>query len=386
MTSYKEYKQFLIDIFGVEGITLEESDFIENNIVGAIRHHNQAGKNFRFFTKNFKSRLTRLKTQFERNDEVLNDIIIKAQNIAKKKWFGEYSELVVYDFFSSFFDLETELTIEKERTYASILPGRVASSFDGKISKNDFEQIFEVKSLTDVSKAMIDNIIKAAKSRNEKVWEITAGYNQDIEYSTIEDNFSTLLEELNETIQNNEAMYSPVGFNLTFRIYYQPKRVLTTESTYSTLHHAQSLKYFVLNHFDQLFIKEKNLLIYVVHPWFNLLNTNDFLGKKEFIEHFAQGCFEDLTKSDQKIKEVFPKWNNVDLEIKEVAQRISGILFLFDNNVVQHATFSNDNELSVIEAFLFVNNNANQQCAFNDSDRAVLKEFESLRNLKIYGC
>ena len=301
-------------------------------------------------------------------------------------WFGEYSELVVYDFFSSYFDLETELTIEKERTYASILPGRVESSFDGKISKNEFNQVFEVKSLTDVSRAMIDNIIKAAKSRNTGVWEITAGYNQDIEYSKIEENFATILNGLNQTIRGNGSMYSPEGYNLTFLIYYQPKRVLTSESTYSTLDHAQALKYYVLNHFDQLFINEKNLLIYVVHPWFNLINTNDFLGKQEFIEHFSQSCFEDLTNSEEKIKDVFPKWNNVKLEIKEVAQRISGILFLFDNNVVPHSTYSATDEFSEIEAFLFTNDNAITQCKFSEADLEILKEFKTQRNLKINGC
>ncbi|MEZ4939211.1 MAG: hypothetical protein R2799_16620, partial [Crocinitomicaceae bacterium] len=234
--------------------------------------------------------------------------------------------------------------------------------------------------------ALIDNIIKAAKSRNDHVWEITAGYNQDIEYNKIEENFATILGGLNDTIQSNGSMYSPEGYDLSFRIYYEPKKVLTSESTYSTLDHAQALKYYVLNHFDQLFIKEKNLLIYVNHPWFNLIKTNDFLGKQEFIEHFSQNCFEDLTNSEKKIKEVFPKWNNVELEIKEVAQRISGILFLFDNNVVPHSTFSATDELSVLEAFLFTNTNAITDCKFSKEDLELLEDFKTQRNLKINGC
>ncbi|MEZ4805806.1 MAG: hypothetical protein R2852_10060 [Bacteroidia bacterium] len=65
MKSYNDYKQFLIEIFGEDKITLTEEEFIENNIVGAIRHYNQSGKNFAFFTERFKKRLTRLKYTFE---------------------------------------------------------------------------------------------------------------------------------------------------------------------------------------------------------------------------------------------------------------------------------------------------------------------------------
>jgi hypothetical protein len=226
MSSYNYYKKFLNDIFGEGQIELEEATFIENNISGAIRHYDLTGKDFNFFVTNFKKRLIRLNEQYQGNEKVIKDIIIKSKNIAKKKWFGEYSELVAYDFFSSFFALETEISVEKGRTYAAILPGRTASSFDGKINKGEFQLIFEVKSLTDVSKALIDNIIKAAKARNNKALEITVIYNQDIEYTLIEDNFKVILNGLNQEINNGKKSYSPEGMNLTFEIHYHVSRGL----------------------------------------------------------------------------------------------------------------------------------------------------------------
>jgi hypothetical protein len=385
MKYYNDYKDFLVEIFGEDKISFQEEDFIDNNIVGAIGYYNKE-KEYDFFFTNFKKRLQKLRDVFKDRESVLNDIILKAENIGKKKWFGEYSELVAYDFFSDFFVLETEIMVDKEKTYASILPNRQASSFDGKINKDNFELIFEVKCLTDIANELLQNIIKITKSRNSSISNITVDYDLAIDYKLIENNFGDILNKLNEAITKNQNSMSYENWDLRFRIHYQAKRIISSERHYLTSNHVESLKYFFLNHFDQVFLNDKNLLVYVAHPWFNLINTNDFLGKKEFIESFASTCFNELINTEEEISQVTTKWTNVNVKVKDVAKRISGILFLFDNNVVKHATFQSDNYNSIIEGHLFMNENALHR--FKEEEIQYFKDFKRLynKNLEIYGC
>jgi hypothetical protein len=385
MKYYLDYKNFLIEIFGATKISLTETEFIDNNIVGAIGHYNKE-RDFEFFTTNFKNRLMKLKNAFSLNDKVLNDIILKSENIAKKKWFGEYSELVAYDFFGDYFELETEITVPLENTFASKIKNRKASSFDGSISKDSFTLTFEVKSLTDIANELLKSLIKTVKSKNIFVHEITVDYDLALDYSLIEENFSAIQFKLNEAVVNRQNALSLKNIDLTFRIHYQPKRIITSERYYSPSNHVESLKYFFLNHFDQVFINDKNLLVYVVHPWFNLINTNDFLGKMEFIQGFSNACFNELILTEEKISKVLGKWSDIDVKVKDIAQRISGILFLFDNNVVKHSSYNSDNFNSIIEGHLFLN--PNSLYGFNDLDISCFKIFKETfnKNLRIYGC
>ena len=69
-------------------------------------------------------------------------------------------------FFGDFFELETEITVPLENTFASKIKNRKASSFDGKISKDSFTLTFEVKSLTDITNELLKSLIKTVKSKN----------------------------------------------------------------------------------------------------------------------------------------------------------------------------------------------------------------------------
>jgi hypothetical protein len=333
MTRMQSFQNFIDSIFGAGKIALEVISELTNNVVGAVARYESDGE-YAVFVDNLRERLTRLNTKFSGDESKIQNVYDKVRNLVTNNWEGYYCELAAYDFFSIFTEIEMEISVPSSETMASNLPKRVGSSFDGLLSEyNNIK--FEVKALQDKNKEIVNGIIRQVRKRND-VGEIVANYPHDMDYQVMTGNRKTIVAGLELAVQTRAHRYRPENIEyLSFDISYQRLGITFSEHTYNPYRQAEQSRFYVLNHFDQLLLSEPNLIVYVIHPWLNLVNSS-FELEGYFFRSLARRIFCELTKIQDPVGNVMPlKWTGVSVPVADVARRISGILFIIDSNVIE---------------------------------------------------
>jgi len=287
--------------------------------------------------------------------------------LATSNWPGYYAELAVYDFFTAFTDVQFEISVPATETLAKHTgANRKETSFDGCLTAIE-NLTFQVKALKDITKELIDNIRSAVLSE-AKAEHIVANYPSDIDYKRIEDNFELLVKTLKDAISRKDTLIELKDQlpEISFRIFYERQKILTSEHFYLPYCHAQEWETFVLKHFDQLYDAKNNLIVYVSHPWFNGLHI-PFMGRINFLRAFCRRVFCKLSKETRPISSLMPnQWPNANIQVSEIVKRIGAILFLFDDNVEPIAPGKLLSPVHPMTAYLYLN--PNSQCA-NSSNR-----------------
>ncbi|MGA2069952.1 MAG: hypothetical protein ABSG97_01270 [Sedimentisphaerales bacterium] len=366
MKSNAAFNHFVNAVFGHDTLTLDETIDNTNNIIGAISQSYEEGQ-FGEFAMNLKKRFWRLREATKSNPANRKELIKKITNLSTSNWPGYYAELAAYDFFTSFTDVQFEISVPATETLA-VHTGeqRQKTSFDGCLTAIE-ELTFQVKTLKDITKELIDKIRTTALS-GTIAEHIIADYPNDIDYNRIESNFGLLVTTLKTAISKNDFLVrlEPQLPEISFKIFYKRQNILTSEHPYSPYCYAQEWETFVLKHFDQLYDARNNLLVYVSHPWINLLHE-PFLGRDQFLYVFCRRVFCKLVKETRPVSSLMPKeWPKANIQVSEVVKRIGAILFLFDDNLDPIAPGKYLSPVHPMTAYLYLNPNA--QCA-NQSNR-----------------
>lgn len=368
MPANRSFNHFVNEVFGSHTLSLDESSDYRNNIIGAVENFYRTGE-FSFFCSNLKQRLCRLRNKYYKKPDQIKLIIDKVRNLANPNWQGYYSELVAIDFFSYFTDLELEISVPSTLTYAHKDPKRRESSFDGRFNDDYLCNLFfEVKSFQDNNKTMLDNIKKKVIRDDPDVKHISCEYPLHLDYKLIEEEFPNIIYELKAAVAKKDHVYKPANIDyLVFRIYYEPQNLTITTHNYNSYCQANEWKYFVFNHLDQFFLESPNLLVFVLHPWFNLNNCVDFEdSNKIFFRSFARRVFCELTKNNDVIAKIpTVKWSKDqyfrNIKISELSRKISAILFIVDNNVEPKVLMDASNNHKVLEAYVYKNPNVDEE-------------------------
>ncbi len=140
-----------------------------------------------------------------------------------------------------------------------------------------------------------------------------------------------------------------------------PPRITNSEHTYSPDRLLGEMRYFVLNHFDQILREEPNLLVYVVHPWFNLVQC-PFTHSVDFYRNYCRRVFHDLAHDSAALGSAVPrKAPGVSMTVAETVRKLGAIMFLEDRTVEPPEDYQPDRQLDAIRAWLFVNRNADSR-------------------------
>jgi hypothetical protein len=346
-------------VFGANALSIGGTEKSENQIIGAVRAYYETGE-FSFFCGNLKNRFTRLRELYSDHPTDYKNILTKIGNLTKPKWAGSYAELAAYDYFGQFTYVETEiLGIDKSLTLARYdITGRKCTSFDGRLP--EYNLTFQIKSFNDNLRQILKNVEKEVQERNRKVKDLAFSYPQDYDYNSVEKNRRSLISEILNSAERGLVQLNPKSMpEFSVQIHYDRKRIISTTHSYSPFRHARENKYFVLQHFDQLFENDNNLMVYVVHPWMSTV-INDFNDKKTFFRSICRRVFCELSKNTDPLNSVMSdKWKHVIYPISDIVRKIGGILFLVDNNVLPSKKADPVAIGTIFEPYLYLNPNAN---------------------------
>lgn len=356
MTPKAAYQTFLDSIFGPGVVPLAAGDDEKTVVTGAVKHHFAAGR-FGFFAGQLEARLGRLNAAFPGGPSRA-ELLTKARNLAEAKNVrGAWCELAAYDFFTGFGPVEAEIQVPAAETLASLVPGRQGSSFDGRLPDVGGLK-FEVKTLGDVVTDLVTGLCNEAE-RLPNVARVLASYPYDLGFEELAARRAAIAAGLRDAAGAGRPSYShPDVGEVTFHIHHGRPDVATSWRRYDPRQLLDGLRYFALNHFDQLLLGEPTLLVYVVHPWFNALQT-DFTRQGEFFGEFCRRAFRDLASDSKELRAVMPrKAAGVTKTVAEVASRLSAVLVLEDRSVEPAAWFDPERPRSALYARLYPNPNA----------------------------
>ena len=373
LTSKQAYQAFLDGIYGPGVVVVTAGDNDSTNFSGAVRHRFEDG-GFGFFTSELEARLTRLGGAFP-DGPGRTELLTKARNLAEpQNAAGAWCELAAYDFFTGFTAVEPEISVPVGETFASLIPGRQGSSFDGRLP--DVRGLkFEVKRFG-VLAEVVTSICKEAE-RLPGVERVFASYPKDLDHAEVTNRRGEFKAGVRTAVDSKLKGYShPAVPDIVFQIHYGRPKIASTWHEYDPSELQENLRYLSLNHYDQLLLKEPTLLVFVVHPWFNSLQT-DFTDQAGFYREFCRRAFHDLATDRKELREVFPKKAaGVTQTIADTVRRLSAILFLEDRSVEPAPWFHPERPRSTLYARVFPNpavapeNQAADQCR-EIVDRAV---------------
>lgn len=358
LTSIQAYQDLLDRVFGAGAVIAEGVEDASNFITGAVRHCATNGR-YRFFVEQLEQRLHRLNQLF-RTDPSRNEVLGKIARLSLERNFaGTLAELAAYDFFGCLTQIEAERTVPRERTVASLVPDRHASSFDGELL--DFRRLlFDVKIFGAVLGDVLINIKRRAMPLAD-VSRIEVDYPYDHPYDSVADRFNEIVAGLRAAASAGFSTYRhPDIQQLLFRLIPDPPpRITFTEHSFRPDRLLNELRYFVLNHFDQVLLDEPNLLVYVVHPWFNFVQT-DFSGQAEFYREYCRRVFVELVNDQTPLTTAIPdRAAGVAIPVADIAKRFGAVMFLEDRTVEPPDDFDPRRPIDGLRGRLFVNSNAN---------------------------
>lgn len=359
MTAKQSYQRLLDGVFQGAVQVDDPHGPGQNNVTGAVQRHEERGE-FRFFTDQLRERLARLNAAFQqpREQQIVRE---KVAGLALSNgYMGRLAELAAYDCFSSFTKIGIELTVPAARTLASELPNRQASSLDGQFT--EFDGIwFDVKSFTHVCGEIVDNI-KSAAERSAVGCRVAASYPYHLAYDSVSPRFGEIVAGIRTAASSQQRTYHhPDVPELQFQILSSAVQVTATHHQYSPAELLDAVPYFVLNHFDQILRDEPNILVYVVHPWLNSVQS-DFTRQEEFYREFCRKVFEELSRDTAPLSQALPpKAPGVDVPTGDVIRRLSGIMFLEDRTVEPPEWYDRDSPAGAVRGWLFVNGGARDE-------------------------
>lgn len=334
------YQSFIDDIFGKNEIRIKPD--ITNNIIGTLRYPNEYEK----FKNNFKTRLIRLKSFFEKTpqyDELKNQVALIAND---KNWKGAYAELTAYDIFSRA-DLPIELnkTLPVNVSFAQEM-GNKETNEDGYVP--DINLYFDVKILSDTIGTILKGIIKnaIASSKQQYSCNILTEYPlDDKEEKYSGDNRKKLFEELkdflieNNTIKEDDrVLHSKIVEHLSYKIHWGGG-INTSISSYNPYHHAFEDRNLIFKRYTKKFLKhEPFILVMVNFPWYNQ-KINSFIGfDKIYYRSLARRTFCEHLKDSELMKNIVPDFKGTET-IFDVSKHLTGIIFI-DDNIIKEDSYS----------------------------------------------
>ena len=376
MSQIENYKSILQEIFEIE-INFTNAA-IENNCIGGLIEN----ENSNIFCTNFKERLKRLKKHFKDNNNILIEIINTAKNIGQTtgyKWAGPYSELVALDFWLQFADIDNIKFPDRGDvdTFADSIAKKIGKEkvdLDISLELSSRKIYTDVKCLIPTHTELVDKILLKVRSLTEKQNYLIGIDNLfDVDYLRTKEDFTEelkpdgLINELVKSIDENKTYHSHAlksGENATFRITYYKTDVPVTHSTMREIDVyklASDYKYKILDYYNKLLIEEPSLITLVINPWFNKeLNGFDELFLNTFFRSLARRVFMELTKDHTDMGDIIPDLIGKNYKISEIAEKITGIIFIKDNSVMQSGT-------DLYDTYIYLNPNAtNKKLTRND--------------------
>lgn len=334
---FELYQGLCDEVFGPDVITVKPNP--SNNIIGTLKYD----KDYVEFKKNFKSRLMRLKKEFEGTavyDKIKEVVSLIAD---KNNWSGAYAEIVAYDALSASgysSGMSIDITLPPDQSFAAEL-NQKATNEDGYLPTIDM--YFDVKRLADTTWEIINKIIKTSieKSCQKAKCDIIPQYPLDDDEQIYQSNWSALCKELTDFLSSNKDktsgkahLRSSVVPTLEYNIIWGGG-VNTAISTYDPYLHSEQTKDLIFARYTKKFMKNKPFaLILVDFPWYNQ-RTSDFLDcDRIYYRSLARRTFCQYLHNPVPMKSILPKFSGQET-IMEVSRHLTGIIFIRDNSITE---------------------------------------------------
>lgn len=336
----QKYSEYMSNIW--PELNIKTQEVCRNNITGALLDE----KNFEYFRNSMQKRFQRLHKYFTNEPHILDTI----KNLhSEKNWEGALCELITYDLLSSTkYNVTLQKQLQVNKTLAKYIKNKGATEIDAYMDV--YNTNFEIKSLKDNIKEIIDNLTKNFKQY------VTCEYNYDIEYSILQNKFADLKNELKRNINNNSedfAFRSTICDGLLFHVYYTRPNITSTIHCYSPYAEAEALERLPLSKYHQLSIDKPNIKVFVTHPWINGNCYNSLFGPEILFRSLARRVFCKLSKVRK------PYDSSSKVTSRKIAKTITGLMFIVDNSVESSKNKYNKNnsDFSVFDVYLFWNPN-----------------------------
>ena len=378
MTQVENYKNILKNIFKQE-INFSNIN-IKNNCIGALNSVKDS-----VFKNNFIERLKRINEYFLNSNDHIIEIIHTAKQIGQTtgyKWAGAYSELVTLDYWIQFDSLSNINFPDRGdvNTFANSIAKQIGQQeidLDISLDLSPTKKIYtDVKCLIPTHTELTDQILNRVKSKT-KNQDYLIGIDDlfDVDYLRTKADFvselqsGNLINELEKCVNENTTYYSHTlksGNKASFSISYSKSgtnTVLFTIREIDPYRLAIDYKHKILHYYNKLLIDEPSLIIFVINPWFNQ-ELNDSIGEffSTFLRSLSRRIFMELTKDDTDMGTIFPKLIGKNLKISDIAKKITGIIFIKDNSIMQSGADIND-------VYIYLNpNSTNKTLTGSDFD------------------
>jgi hypothetical protein len=352
MNDLENYKVILETHFGAGVTTFATTNGATNNVIGALNR-----TNFAQFQSAFFQRMKRLAGRYPNQDSNRKHLLDTLNLLAtEKNWDGAYAELVAFDFLNADEDwlsspINLSKTVPATETLASGL-GMQNANLDGYY--DDFGVCFDVKVLSDKSRAILDGVIAEVKRRRGIVAVISPEYPLNFDYEVFQQNRPALASELENEINptaKTTLVRSKIVPELTYRLMWGGG-VLTTISTYDPYIHAEEHHKLLFAHIKKFSKVMPGLIVFVVFPWFSEKVTNQIDSTDIFYRAFCRRFFCQYAKDATPAKSFLKSFAGNE-SVAQVAEKLSGVLFLEDVSI----TSSNAHQQN-IKAFAYLNPNA----------------------------
>ena len=331
---------------GVLGQALPPRRWFDNSVVGAIAG---GSGQYGFFVDRFRERLTRLWRALPNERAKL---VEKVANVGTENWYGYFAELVAWDFFGSLpFGLEIEVPPPGPQL------GPTACVLDGRLNRV-WNLHFDVKALADTTKMVLEGIERQLKVAHPD-YSVRFSHPLDLGKSAVADVRQELVDKINAAIADGAGYVNHAASRVEVRIHKPEPAFTATEHSYNPYEQAKELRFGAVSDARQFIRGDCNVVVFVVHPWFNLTNADNFGGRQHiFFRSLARRVFCELTKDGRPLTDAVARAPS-GISIQEAAQHLSGLVFLVDHSVVQRKGGYDASKVEgVIEAFVYQNPNA----------------------------
>ena len=327
------------------GVPTPTRKWADNPVTGAVGGTSQQ---FAFFVARFRERLTRLWAALPSDHEKLLE---KIANVGTENWYGYFAELAAWDFFAH---LPLGLAIEVAPPGAQL--GATECILDGRLG-HLWGLHFDVKALADVTKMVLDRVRARIEADHPDV-SLGFSYALDLGQTVVPAAMHGLTSEIQRAIREGRSFVNHDPSRVQVRIHKPRPSVTITEHSFDPYHQARELRLAPLSDARQFVKGAPNLLVYVVHHWFNLTNANNFGGQQHtFFRALARRVFCELTKDSRQLSEVLVD-DLTGVTVQDAARHLSGIVFLVDHTVLGRRKRDPSTLPGVMEAFVYANPNA----------------------------
>ncbi len=361
LNNYKE----LVESFWGQGTCVFKSKFLTSKSTPIVEALN--GSEYGNFCSIFKKRLERLSRIYNAKSEQGNKLLDTIKSVAyENNWKGAYSELVAYDFFNSETNwLRNPIKIYNTIDASETLAGKMKNSKDDvdlDAYYDDFDVYFDVKTLSDKTNDILENIILEVENTLSVHCHILPQYPMDIDFGVFEKNRVKLKNELIQNLKSLNGLSrslnieSEVVDELSYQLRWDTG-ILISESTYNPFLHAENhhTLLFKRKHTIKFVLNKPSLIVFVVFPWFSEKLLNFGKCNEIFYRSFSRRFFCQYRYQRIKAKELLSCYNGEDKAF-DVTKKLSGVLFLEDCSLTaEHVDVQN------IRPYAYLNPNADNK-------------------------